>query len=158
MNKWMTTSCFLMMTQFSMTSLAATDLETLAQAASNPAAMTAQASPNAFDMRVDISIAGKHVSSPHLTAKAGEMVSTTFESNGEKFYLDLTATDEAPAAANLILYKMEIGTLSETGLKTVLSTPKIISNPGFKTEISQHSDGEPAKHDYALAVTSTRIN
>lgn len=112
------------------------------------------ASTNEYDLKMDLSINGKHVSSPRVIAKEGETTSMTQDSNGEKIFMDVIATEQVINNKQSILMKFVIGRFSETGERTILSTPQIITIDNKRAQITVGDKQE--KEDLALSVIATR--
>jgi hypothetical protein len=118
------------------------------------ASSSLRAGTSAYELNLDISVRGKHVSSPRLTVKEGEIASITQSANGEKFYLDVIATEVPGKSKNAILMKFVLGTISVAGDKKVIGTPQIISIENNKAEIS--SGDSSGNEELSLSVVAKR--
>jgi hypothetical protein len=115
---------------------------------------SAFASTNGYDLKMELSMNGKHVSSPRVITKEGETASITQDSNGEKIFMDVIATEKPTDNKQAILMKFVVGTISATGEKKIVSTPQIIALENQKAEIKVGN--QPGKEDLALSVIATR--
>lgn len=115
---------------------------------------SALANTNAYELKMELSMNGKHVSSPRLITEEGKQASITQESDGKKMFIDVIATEKETDNKQAILMKFVIGTISATGKKTIVSTPQIISLENLKAEIT--IGDQPGKEDLSLAVVATR--
>ncbi len=115
---------------------------------------TVLASTNAYDLKIELSMNGKYVSSPRLITEEGKQASITQESEGKKIFIDVIATEKPTGSKQAILMKFVIGTISATGEKKIVSTPKIITLENKKAEIT--IGDQPGKEDLSLSVVATR--
>lgn len=107
-----------------------------------------------YDLKMDLSMNGKHVSSPRLIAREGEVASITQNLNGEKIFIEVVATEKPTANNRAILMSFVVGKISATGEKTIVSTPKIIALENDKAEVTVNND--QGKESIALSVTAAR--
>lgn len=112
----------------------------------------ALAKSNAYDLKMELSLNGKHVSSPRILTKEGESASVTQEANGEKVFLDVIATEKPTNNKPGILLKFVVGTVSATGEKTTVSTPQIIALENEKAQISVTAKDR----EMSLSVSASR--
>jgi hypothetical protein len=112
------------------------------------------ASTNGYDLKIELSMHGKHVSSPRVTTKEGEVASVTQEANGEKIFMDVIATEKPTNNKQAILMKFVIGTISAEGIRTVVATPQVISIANEKAQITLSN--EQGKEDLSVSVIASR--
>lgn len=115
---------------------------------------SAFANTNGYDLKMDLAINGKHISSPRVITKAGETASITQESNGQKIFVDVVATEQSKDNKQAILMNFAVGTISATGEKNVLFTPEVATLENEKAEIDLGDRQEPEK--VSLSVIAVR--
>lgn len=112
------------------------------------------ASTNGYDLKMELSINDKHISSPRIIAKEGETALVTQDSNGEKIFVEVIATEKPTDNKKSILMRFVIGTISSTGEKKILSTPQMIALENERAEISVGNQAK--KVDLDLSIIATR--
>jgi type II secretory pathway component GspD/PulD (secretin) len=107
-----------------------------------------------YEMKMDLSINGKLVSSPRVIALAGEKASVTqrLEKSKNGTFIEVVATEDQGEFKG-ILMKFVVGTIDRDGKKTILATPSIIATENEKAEVSVSDNG---KQEYALSVIASR--
>lgn len=111
------------------------------------------ASTIGYDLKVELSMNGKHVSSPRLITREGETASITQESNGKKIFMDVIAMEEPTDNQQGILMSFVVGTISAMGEKKIVSTPKIIT---LENEEAQITVGQQGQEELSLSIVATR--
>lgn len=115
---------------------------------------SAMASTNGYDIKMELSMNGKYVASPRVITKVGETASITQDSNGEKVFVEVNATEKPTNNKQAILMKFVVGTISATGEKKIVSTPQIITVENQKAKITV---GTPQGQEaFSLSVIATR--
>lgn len=116
------------------------------------------ASQKAFDLKMDLSIEGKHVSSPRIVVKEGEKGTITQESNGQKSFIEVVAKeDKAPNGKQAIFMTFVVGKIANDGTRTVISQPQIISIPNEKAQISVGEKGNPDLLSLSVIANKTTL-
>ena len=115
---------------------------------------SALASSNAYELKMELSMNGKHVSSPRIITEEGKPASVIQDSDGKKMFIDLIATENKTENKQAILMKFVIGTMSAAGEKKILYTPQIITLENKKAEIK--IGDQPGKEDLSLSVVAIR--
>ncbi len=101
---------------------------------------TAMASTH-YDLKFDLFLHGKHVASPRVMTKEGEIASIIQKTNETETFIDVVAT-KAANMKNAVLMNFTIGTINTLGERTTLSKAQIISKENKTATITQHeSDG-----------------
>jgi type II secretory pathway component GspD/PulD (secretin) len=113
------------------------------------------AATNGYSMKMELSVKGKLVSSPRIVVKVGEFASVTQDSQGEKTFIEVVATEVPGKKEPAIAMNFVVGTISASGEKTVLANPKIITLENNKAEISQGD--QPGQKNLSLSVIVTRV-
>jgi type II secretory pathway component GspD/PulD (secretin) len=114
---------------------------------------SAFASTNAYDLKMELSLNGRPLSSPHLVVKEGEKASILQDSNGEKTFVDVVTTEKMMDGERVVFMDFKIGTISATGERKVIASPQITT---FENEKAKISVGEDGKEDVSLSVVATR--
>ncbi|MFZ4403033.1 MAG: hypothetical protein ACOYOK_02930 [Pseudobdellovibrionaceae bacterium] len=111
---------------------------------------TALASAKGYDLKIDFSLNGKHISSPRLIVKAGEVASISqTTANQEGFFIDVTANESAVQSHKGILMKFVVGVIEKNGQRTIKAKPQILAK---ENEPAQITVGENNKDEVALSV------
>lgn len=117
-------------------------------------ASSAFASTNGYDLKMEVSMNGKHVSSPRVITKEGETASITQDSNGNKMFVEVVATEKPTDNKKAIHMNFVVGTISPTGEKKIEATPQIITMENEKATISVGN--KKGKSDFSLTVIAKR--
>ena len=115
--------------------------------------LSAIAGPKAYELKIDFSMHGKHVSSPRIIVKEGESATITQESNGEKIFMDVIVTGKKKA----ITMKFELSTLTAAGEKKIFSAPKIIALENEKAQISVGNENDKDLLDMSVVANRTTL-
>jgi type II secretory pathway component GspD/PulD (secretin) len=119
---------------------------------------SAFASTKAFDLKMDLSIEGKHVSSPRIVVKEGEKGTITQESNGKKSFIEVVAKeDKAPNGKLAIHMTFLVGKIASDGTRTIVSQPQIISMPNEKAQITVGENGKPEVLSLSVIANKTTL-
>ncbi len=111
---------------------------------------SALANTGGYDLNIELSMNGKHISSPHVIAKEGETASVIQQIDGEKIFMDVITT-ERPTDKGISM-KFVVGKISATGEKEIISTPQVIALENEKAQISVRSK----KERVSLTVVASR--
>lgn len=113
------------------------------------------AAKDGYELKVDLSINGKLVSSPMIRTVAGEKASITQKTDTEETFIDVVATEgQGEIKGNkAILMKFIVGTI-ENGERKILAQPQIMTTENNKAEISIGHDEE--KDHLNLSVIAER--
>lgn len=101
-----------------------------------------------YDLKVDLSVDGKIVSSPHLVVREGETGSITQDTDGKKIYIDVVAKAHKPKGIEM---SFQYGEILANGEKQMISTPRIIALENEKASIQVAVKGEPVHEISVLA-------
>lgn len=115
------------------------------------------ASKDAYELKVDLSIDGKLVSSPKIVTAVGETASIIQKGENSETFLEVVATEGEGAikGRKAILMKFVIGRI-ENGVRKILSTPQIVAAESSKAEMSIGHTGE--KDNITVAVVAERTS
>ena len=118
--------------------------------------INAFAGTKSFDVKAQVSINGKLISSPHIITKPNELASISQKGdNNKQTLIELIASDYSTKdTKDGIMMKFTVSSI-DNGKKTVISKPQIIALPGEPAEILV---GETGKADSVrVSVVATRI-
>jgi hypothetical protein len=116
------------------------------------------AGQKAFDLKMELSLEGKHISSPKVIVKEGETKTIVEESNGQKTYIEVSAKqDKASGGKQTIYMAFVIGKIASDGSKTVISTPRITAAPNETAQISIGEKGAPDLLSLSVIANETML-
>ena len=112
------------------------------------------ASSTFYDLKMELSLNGKHAHSPRIIVKEGLPATFTIKNNDndKETFIDVIATKAVND--NAIMMEFKIGTIDKDGERTILASPKVIANENQATRISQNEhDGQ---EQISLTVTAKK--
>jgi hypothetical protein len=120
---------------------------------------TAMASTSGYDLKMDLSLDGKHVSSPSVIVKSGEMASIIQKTDKEEAsnFIEVIASEGEIQNHKGILMKFKVGSISKSGERTVLSEPRILAKENELAKITV-SNKEGGSEQLSLSVVVKRKN
>ena len=98
-----------------------------------------------YDLKLNLSLNGKHVSSPRVITKAGETATVTQNTAPEKTFIEVIANEGEIQGHKGILIKFVVGTIDKNGKKTILSTPEVLTSENKLARISVGKDSTHPK-------------
>lgn len=116
---------------------------------------SAFATTNGYDLKLDLSFNGKHISSPRMTVKAGEVATITQKTETEESFIEVVATDEPIENHSGILMKFVVGVIGKNGMRTIKAKPQIVAN---ESEPAQITIGEKNGDEVSLSVVANRTS
>lgn len=118
-------------------------------------ALPALAKENAYDIKMEVALNGRVISSPRVVTKIGETATIT-EKNGffENFF-EVTATEGEIESRKGIRMKVVIGVVGADGRRNVISTPELLAYENEKAEIKV---GGLQKEELSLSVLAKRVS
>lgn len=116
------------------------------------------ASETGYDLKMDLSINGKLVSTPKLMVKAGETATILQESdsktpNDQKTFIEVVAKEGPKDKNSGILMNFTVGVISKNGERTIRSTPRILVK---ENEVGQITIGGKGEEELSLSVVAKR--
>jgi hypothetical protein len=87
---------------------------------------SAFASSNAYDLKMDLSLNGKHLSSPRVIVKEGEVATITQKTESEENFIEVTATENMVMHHRGIKMNFTVGTIAKDGKRIVASKPQVL--------------------------------
>ncbi len=111
------------------------------------------AASTAYDLRMDLALDGKHVSSPRVIVKEGESATVTQEIDSQTQFIEVIATPGKIQKHAGILMKFIIGTIGPNGERTILAKPQVLATEGKPARITQNNSKSGAEQ-LSLSVTA----
>ncbi|MFS4460769.1 hypothetical protein [Bdellovibrio sp. HCB2-146] len=109
------------------------------------------AGPN-YDLKMELSLEGKHVLSPKVIVPAGETASV----DDGKTFVEVVANEGAIQDHKGILMKLTVGTIGKDGKRKILATPQVLAKENQAAQVTVESaNGGPA--DLSLSIVAKRI-
>ena len=93
-----------------------------------------------YELKMDLSLDGKHVSSPIVRTKAGETATVTQSLGDSQTFMDIIATEGEIQGHSGILLDVVIGNIEPNGSRKVLSRPKLLVKENEEASIEQRSE------------------
>lgn len=114
---------------------------------------SAFASSTAYDLRMNLAIDGKHVSSPRVIVKEGASATITQEIDSQKQFIEVIATESKIQKQAGVRMKFVIGLIGANGERTILARPQVIATEGKPAQITQN-DTLSGEERLSLSVTA----
>ena len=106
------------------------------------------------EIKMDVHMDGKLVSSPRLIVKSGEMATISQKNKVDENFVEVETNDENVNDKKLISMKFTLGRINENGERIILARPHILAQENESVEITVAEKGNPEK--LSLSVTATR--
>lgn len=116
---------------------------------------SAFASNHGYDLKMDLSMNGKHVSSPRMIVKAGEMGTIQQKSNNEETFIEVVATEGQVQNRKGILMNFTVGYIGQNGARKIVSQPQILSK---ENETAVVTVGGKDQTELTLSVVARRTS
>ena len=116
------------------------------------ACSSAFASITNYDLQMDLSLNGKHVSSPRVIAKEGEIATIVQKTDDKETFIEVITTKAD--MKNAVMMKFTVGTIGKNGERTILARPQVIARENETAKISQGETG--GQELLSLSVTAKR--
>lgn len=121
----------------------------------SPTLFAANSAPTTgYDLKMELSMNGKVVSTPRLIVRSGQTGSITEDSATRKTFVEVTAMEGSVQNHKGIIMNFVVGVIGKDGKRTVLSRPNILAKENEKAEI-EVSDKESGE-TLALSVIVAR--
>jgi hypothetical protein len=114
---------------------------------------SAFASTNGYDLKMDLSLNGKLVSSPRLIVKAGETAYINQKTDTEESFIEVVASEGSIQNHQGILMNFIVGVIDQNGQRVIKAKPQILAN---ENEAAQITVGENNGDEISLSVVATR--
>ncbi len=99
-------------------------------------ASTAFANTNGYELKMDVSMNGKHISSPRVVTKSGEMATITQKNETEESFIEVITEEGELQGHKGILMKFTVGLIGANGKRTIVSRPQILALENEPAQIS----------------------
>lgn len=117
----------------------------------------ALAQKKSFDLKMELVLNGQATSRPRMIVNEGEKAMITEESNGQKNFIEVVATEVGSSdPQSAILMKFVVGKIAADGSRIVISTPVISALPNEKGQISIVNENEEV--DLSLSVVAKKVS
>lgn len=113
------------------------------------------ASSRGYELKMDLSLDGQHVSSPRVVTVAGETATVTQKNETGQSFIEVTANEGAIQGHKGILMKFVVGTISKNGKRTILSKPEVLAKENVPAQITVGKENG-ANPEVALSVVAQR--
>jgi hypothetical protein len=108
-----------------------------------------------FEVKMDVAINGKTVSTPRLNLKEGEKATVRQNSFGEKTFIEVMATEQvARNGSSSILLDFVVGKYNSDGTKTTISEPQLLTLPNEEAQVVVEKPS--GKNDFSFKVTANK--
>lgn len=114
---------------------------------------SAFAATNGYDLKMDLSLNGKHISSPRVIVKAGETATVTQKTDTEESFIEVVATEGSIQNHKGILMNFVVGVIGKNGERTIKATPQVLAK---ENEPAQITVGEKNGEEVSLSVVAKR--
>lgn len=114
---------------------------------------SAFASTNGYDLKMDLSMNGKHVSSPRIILKAGEKGTINQKTDTEESFIEVVATEGQVQNNKGIMMNFTVGYIGKNGERTIVSKPQILAK---ENEPALITVGEKDGTELSLSVVAKR--
>ncbi|MBL7544088.1 MAG: hypothetical protein JNL11_09735 [Bdellovibrionaceae bacterium] len=114
---------------------------------------SAFASTNSYDLKMDLSLNRRHVSSPRLIVKAGETAYINQKTDTEESFIEVVATEGSIQNHQGILMNFIVGVIDQNGQRVIKAKPQILAS---ENEAAQITVGENNGDEISLSVVATR--
>lgn len=109
-----------------------------------------------YDLKIDLSLNGKRMSSPRVLVKAGEKAIVSESGKNGGTFIEVMATEGEVQGNSGIMMSMTVGTIDKKGARTILSRPKILAVENSESKITV-GELENGTEQISLSVTPKRI-
>ncbi|WP_041577183.1 hypothetical protein [Bdellovibrio bacteriovorus] len=117
------------------------------------AGSSAFASTNGYYLKMDLSLNGKHISSPKLAVKVGEPATISQKIDTEESFIEVVVTEGSIQNRKGILMSFVVGVVDQSGQRVIKSKPQVLSK---ENESAQITVGESNGDEVSLSVVANR--
>lgn len=116
---------------------------------------SAFASGESFEVKIDLLLNGKHISSPRVILKEGESATIIQKTKTVDNFIEVRAfKNEAPNQEG-ILMKLIVGEIGEGGKRTIVSQPQILTKENEPSQITVNAK-EKGSEKLSLSVVAKK--
>lgn len=116
---------------------------------------SAFAGTNGYDLKFDLSLNGKHVSSPRMSVLEGAVASIEQKNSTDSSYIEVKATEVVVSNKKRIKMNFTVGVVDKFGQKAVISKQNVIVRENELVKITLNENEDNSKH-LALSVIAKR--
>lgn len=116
---------------------------------------SAYAGTNGYDLKFDLSLNGKHVSSPRMYVVEGAVASIEQKNSTDSSYIEVKATETMVANKKRIKMNFTVGVVDKFGQKVVISKQNIVVKENELAKVTLNENEDNSKH-LALSVVAKR--
>jgi C4-type Zn-finger protein len=116
---------------------------------------SAFAGANGYDLKFDLSLNGKHISSPRMYVLEGAVASIEQKNSTDSSYIEVKATETMVSNKKRIKMNFTVGVVDKFGQKTVISKQNVIAKENELVKITLNENEDNSKH-LALSVVAKR--
>lgn len=106
----------------------------------------------AFDLKLDMIFYGKALPTSRFKVKEGEKITITNTTDISRNFVELVAYKSPYVERPGILIKFNIGTMNDSGVKTLVSSPQVITK---ENQMGQITQGD--KRELSISVTASSL-
>ncbi len=110
-----------------------------------------------YDLKMDLTMNGKHMSSPRVLVKAGEKATIAQEGKNGGSFIEVVATEGEVQGNAGIMMSFTVGTIDKKGARTIVSRPKILAVENSEARITV-GENENSVEQISLTVTPKRVD
>lgn len=115
---------------------------------------SAFAATNGYELKMDLALNGKPVSSPRVLVKAGEAATINQKSETDETFIEVVATEGGIQNRKGIMMTFVIGTIGKNGERNIISKPRILAK---ENDPAQFIEGdESGTEKLSLSVVAKR--
>ncbi len=114
---------------------------------------SAFASVKSYDLKMNLSLNGKHTSSPRVLVKAGETATITQKTETEESFIEVVVTEGSVQNHKGILMNFVVGVIGKNGERTIKAKPQVLAK---ENELAQITIGENKGDEVFLSVVAKR--
>lgn len=114
---------------------------------------SAFATTNGYDLKMDLSMNGKRVSSPRIIVKAGEKGTINQKTGTEESFIEVVATEGQVQNHKGIMMNFTVGYIGKNGERNIVSKPQILAK---ENEPALITVGEKDGTELSLSVVVKR--
>ncbi len=109
-----------------------------------------------YDLKMELTMNGKHMSSPRVLVRAGEKAMIEEEGKNGGSFIEVIATEGEAKGNAGIMMSITVGTIDKKGARTIISRPKILAVENSEARITV-GENENGNEQISLSVTPKRI-
>lgn len=109
---------------------------------------------NGYDLKMELLMNGKKVSSSRIIVREGEIGSITQETSTEKTFIEVVAKEGEVQNHKGIMMNFVVGYIDQDGKRTIVSRPQILTKENETAQITMGE--ENGKDTISLSVVAQR--